>query len=195
MTGVSETLNGRPIIDSGTEVVNGVLLCRFALVADVRENPQPYEAVYDSLDARLPGGAEPLEIGQAVNATVQQAIRFEPVETNPILRRIADERGLPRVGLRDEINLSIFMAEGVGECYEQALLGAVMLRFLQDRRGIGGSVSLERSRPKPMTHHFVRYTREPDYVTIDSSEDYVNVLRLPLFRRAASRALKTPVLR
>jgi len=166
----------RHIIGPDTEILGGVFLGRGAIVVDFEENPEGYESTYEALDAVLPEASEePLVIVQTINEVVRKVIPLDRVATRAVLKSEAEARGLPRIGSQDEIRLSKFIGVG-GICHHQTLLGGTMLRLLQDRRGIGGTVSVEPGQLYKDVfdrHVWLRYTHGDRRIIIDTGDNHV----------------------
>jgi len=148
---------GRHIIGPDTEVLGGVFFGSGAIVVDYEENPWPYEEGYalveDFLGQR--GVPSPMDIGMAAGDAVDQLMPFSEKNVCQVLSAQATARNLKRIEREDEVNLSLFMGGGI--CHHQTLFGGSLIRLLQDRRDVGGTVSVEMS-PLVFVHEPERHT-------------------------------------
>lgn len=170
-----DTINGRHVIESGTPVINGVLLTKTSLVFDFEEQPDVYEKIYERIVASLPDGSveSPFDTVKAVGAVVTEAVEYDEDIKRKVLRDIATERGLQRrLGVSDETFLSESVKAGGGVCHDQSLVAAGMLQLLGERRGLIGETSLERRG----IHSSVRYTTPGQRIIMDLSEGKIMLL-------------------
>lgn len=184
MTDGSEKFGGRQVIGAETEVLGGVFPSQRsgAVVVDFEENPGLYEAAYRRAERTLleAGSREPLTIGRIVNVVVKDMMPYDEQAKREILRDEADSRGLDRLGPEDEIGLSRFIGGGV--CIHQTLFGASLLSLLQERQGIGGTISIEEEpvemAPPSRQHIWTRYSRDGERIVIDSALERMSMFRL-----------------
>jgi hypothetical protein len=169
--------SGRHIIVPGEEVLGGVLLTRAAIAVDIDECPAPYEYAFRTADSEMTDRQREsaLHIGSVVNDIVRGIVPFSKKLTVDILRTEAQSRGIDRLDQSHTIGLSGFIFKG-GICHQQTLLVAAVLRLFQERRGIGGLVSVEHAKiteGRPDRHVWATLVREDEKVAIDSSSDRV----------------------
>ncbi len=170
----SLTAGPRQIIREGTEVLGGVFHGRNVIAVDFDENPDPYESAYRNFEGILPDASlvESLVLARHVVHAARQVMPFSPTNVRKTLRAEADARGLRRIREQDEVGLSRFV--GGGTCQHQALFAGALLSLLQERRDIGGDVSVEwepsgLSAEDPTRHIWVRYTKEDQRIILDDS--------------------------
>jgi hypothetical protein len=177
----------RHMIAADTEILGGVLITQHgAIVVDTAENPEPFEAVYARIDDAL-GAQDELPLlptARVVNRVVMSSVTYSPKQTALMLKQQAAERGLDRVTRNDEIGLSEFVKQRIGVCYEQTLVAGVMVRFLQQRRNLGGRVSIDPPDLSPDEHMWVRLSDASNRVIIDPQERYVTALEQGIDRRS-----------
>lgn len=177
MTGpIPEQLNGRPVIGFGNEILGGVMLSHTALVVDVVEHPETFEELYDKVLGRLDDDS-PLAIGQTITQVIQEEVPTAPDVVIGVLKDAAREVGKRRVGIMDEIGLSEYLERHGGTCHHQSLTAAVMLRLLQKRRGVDGTVDIDRFSFEPGSHAWGRWTRDESVIIVDPAFDYATDLK------------------
>jgi len=92
------------------------------------------------------------------------------------------------VGPYDEIGLSAFIGHG-GTCHPQTLLGGALVRLLQQRRGIGGRVSVDTAfadlPQAQFPHTYLDYFYDMERFIIDSEADRVFRFQHPVSPRDA----------
>lgn len=155
------TSSGEParhVIEEGTEILGGVLLTRAGIVVDNTENPGAYQAVLEAVDRELPvdGPDHAIDVLSAVGRVVGRVMPYDTDEYRRLLKKEASARGEDYLGPEDRIGLSGFINVG-GICHQQALLEATMVRLLQLRGDLGGSVSVVSGLPGP--DHPDRHTK------------------------------------
>jgi hypothetical protein len=163
-------LGGHPIIDADTEILGGVFIARNSIYVDFEENPGPYEKVYDEAEELLSGRPEltPLEMVRVVSDVVGEAMPYCEDARGLVLKREAKARGMERLSMTDQVNLSEFIREGGGLCTQKALLFGTIVRLLQDRLDIGGEVSIEPPEAPTISHVWSRYARGQARIISDS---------------------------
>jgi hypothetical protein len=173
-----ELFQGRPTIARDTEVLGGVLRAGHAVAVDYDEVPEPYEFVYEYIDRQLPDDRQISPFFTALNVVygVQEAVAFSKPVAGRVLRSQADQRNMDRIGRDDVVGLSEFIKAGGGICYHLALIDAVMLRLLQNRRGLPGTVSIDRQTDQPESHTWVRYVADGEKVALDASVPHVALI-------------------
>ncbi len=183
MTAEALQLEGRYTIAPDTEILGGVYYRRAAIVVDFAENPAKYEEAYGWLERILDREEDPnslLPLGHAVSQVTKGMIAFQRLVSGMILKAHAESLGLERLTESHALGLSVFMESGAGSCHHQALLAGSLLRLLQDRRDIGGHVSLEGPEQEDgfgVRHPWIRYTRDDGKLVIDVSENRVLAFR------------------
>ncbi len=168
----------RHVIKSGTEILGGAFLSRAAIVVDVEENPGMYNTVLDAINgnvatlSRLGDEVPSHTILRATDKMVGRFVRLHDEGYQRILKHEAELRGLTRVTQDDEIGLSRFISMA-GICQQHSLLAATMLRLLQERGDLGGTVSLETGKsilyPNAPLDHPDRHTR---VIFSEEGQDY-----------------------
>jgi hypothetical protein len=158
----------RHIIEPGAEILGGILLTRAAIVVDVEENPEPYNAVLGVIDDRVAGlkglGSEVTahDFLKVVDRTVVRFVPFYQAGYGKILKNEAELRGAERITQEHEIGLSRFISLA-GICHQHSLLSGTMLRLLQERGDIGGTISIEPAKslrfPEAPLDHPDRHTK------------------------------------
>ena len=100
------------------------------------------------------------------------------------LEDIAKRIGVAKFRDGDKVELSVFMAAGVGVCRHQALACAVTLERFKDEGHIRGSISIDRNiRRDPKMensdgHAWVRYTSHGGNIMIlDVAQNYFGLLK------------------
>lgn len=172
----------RPIIVEGSPILGGVLLSRVGIVVDVDENPQPYRAAMEATQLRIDQIAElgnPLTnsaILYAVDRAARKYAPYSPVSYINALQIEAQLRGKNRLDVVDRVGLSTFIAEGGreyfdlpigGTCQHYSLLSGALIELLQQAGVLGGSVTIQSTRPN--AYHPDRHTRT---VFVDASERF-----------------------
>lgn len=177
-----DLLNGRPLIVSGSEVLNGVFLADAAIVVDFADNPEQYEKLYLRTVEQLDDDS--LEgVAHTVNRVIQEAMPPSEAKTGEVLKTAATARNLHRLRMCDEIGLSKFIESGGGVCYHQALAVASVVQLLGIRRDIAGKALIQTESLKPMVHTWVRYVNGRDEVIIDPHLNHVSSLKPKKFGR------------
>ena len=157
------------------EILNGMLRANGLIVVDHDANPEPYEEIYDVVEHELskkPDEPTPIVLANIVNDATIKTILYNEDKTGLVLKEEASNRGQKRIGRRDRMNLSQFIEAGWGICYHQSLAVGAVFNLLQDRRGVEGAISLDRSRPirrRREAHSWIRYTVDEDVIIIDSA--------------------------
>jgi len=138
----------RHVIEEGTEVLGGVLQTRVGVVVDFDENPDIYYGVLSDIDDRLAKRSDVSTsvILKTVEAVVGKKINHYPRGYQHILSNEAESQSIRRLEPTHEMGLSKFVHLEVGICHQHTLLSATMLRLLQERGDIGGTVSVESPR-------------------------------------------------
>jgi hypothetical protein len=151
---------GRPLVARDSDVRGTVCYDQTgeAIVTDPAKYPRQYDVYFaDALYRASPDMAvERPQVLRAVFDTVKSRMAYSSTGVNHVLARAGADR------LGDKIDLSSFMAAGVGVCRHQSLAVAATLERFKDEGHIRGQVSFERAtrlrRGELDGHAWVRYT-------------------------------------
>lgn len=164
-----ELYGGRPLIQPDSEILGGVLQgSQCGYYVDLAENSEPYERLYETLDQTLETGLSAgdqhpeIVLAEAVRSVVMRQMQFAPGVVGQILKQAAQERGKPkeRLDMSDMVELSEFIPARGANCDILTLMCGVMYRLTQQRRSVGGAVSVDPAYSEFRIHHWLRRTTD-----------------------------------
>lgn len=145
---------------------------------DISEVPEPYEVAYAKVEHAIGDATQtsPVDVSKAVEKVVDGTMDFARSRVRKVLREEADARGVKRLQSKDEVGLSRFIEAGGGICQHQSLFSGALLRLLQERQGLQGTVSLQWLPPRigevavdPERHTWLRHTVHGERIILDNS--------------------------
>lgn len=176
--GPAITLIGRDteILDCAYEGIEHTVL------VDYSRNPELYERLTDRAAAVLPphreGPGAAFAVGTRLNAFVRGAVSYDEDAFARALKQDARRRGKRRISTVDLVPLSLTIERGFGICYHQSLALGVVIRLLQRRGVLAGTVSMEKALRD--SHTWIRLDLDGSRVAIDTWEDVVAPLSPPV---------------
>ncbi len=160
---MGELFGGRALIGPDTEILDRVFWGQCGIVVNVTGDPKPFEVIYDAVADRLPrrGELSPLLTAAVVRDVIQERVVFSPKIAADVLAAEAKARNLRYMNSRQTRGLSGSARAGGGICHDQILLAGVTYRYLQQRRDLGGQVSVEVDSPfLVLTRTWLRHTTD-----------------------------------
>lgn len=179
---------GRELIIRDSRINGGVQYGTYggeAIVVDSDKYPEQYDRYYDQSKEQITenGVVERSQVLRAVFDTVKNNMAYSQFGVDSLLDGVARSNGLRAFADGTKVDLSAFMAAGVGVCRHQALVAGALLEKYKDEGYIRGEVSVDRNmnfRPTGESrggHAWVRYTTNKRNIFIlDVAQNYFGSL-------------------
>lgn len=157
---IVEAAPDRHIIEPDTPILNGVFLGRVAIVVDHDQQPDLLEGVYRHVSSGLSAediAHRPLAVGRLLNFYSFQAAPSASAGLGTYLAAKAAQQGTDWIDAATRFSLTELAAGGYPNCHVQTLIVGGVAELLQQRRGLPGSLSIDRQDAGLKAHTWVRH--------------------------------------